>query len=264
MAKLLVKRGKEAFREARRAREAGETPRGWEARLAERARRAYEDARATEETVEEESETPAGFESRSGRGEEEEDSWSRGDGWDAGDGGDARAREETEEKEEEGDDDARAESDGAGIGLRVLYRDTFDEATRAARETTDDAAEEGDAAGETRTRWLVVACTRQSPTCRYLAPILGILSHDSAFTSVGGGGYAVGWVDCTPADVRPWCLERLGATAVPRLVAFANGREKPYEGGFKGDCTHEIRRFAQSFATESTTCDESTRATGDG
>ena len=36
MAKLLVKRGKEAFREARRAREAGETPRGWEARLAER------------------------------------------------------------------------------------------------------------------------------------------------------------------------------------------------------------------------------------
>ena len=69
MAKLLVKRGKEAFREARRAREAGETPRGWEARLAERARRAYEDATATEETVEEESETPAGFESRSGRGE---------------------------------------------------------------------------------------------------------------------------------------------------------------------------------------------------
>ena len=259
MAKFLVKRGKEAFREARRAREAGETPRGWEARLAERTRRAYEDATATGETVEEESETPAGFESRSGTGREEEESWSRADGWDAGDGGDARAREETEE----GDDAARAESDGAGIGLRVLYRDTFDEATRAARETTDDAAEEGAADGETRTRWLVVACTRQSRTCRYLAPILGILSHDSAFTSVGGGGYAVGWVDCTPADVRPWCLERLGATAVPRLVAFANGREKPYEGGFKGDCTHEIRRFAQSFATESTTCDES-RATGDG
>ena len=145
-----------------------------------------------------------------------------------------------------------------------MYRDTFDEATRAARETTDDAAEEGDADDETRPRWLVVACTRQSPTCRYLAPILGILSHNSAFTSVGGGGYAVGWVDCTPADVRPWCLQRLGATAVPRLVAFANGREKPYEGGFKGDCTHEIRRFAQSFATESTMCDESTRATGDG
>ena len=74
MAKFLVKRGKEAFREARRAREAGETPRGWEARLAERTRRAYEDATATGETVEEESETPAGF-ARSGTGGEEEESW---------------------------------------------------------------------------------------------------------------------------------------------------------------------------------------------
>lgn len=270
MSKFIVKRGKEAFREARRAREAGETPRGWEARLAEWARRAYEDARSTAETSEGAPETRARFESRSGAGGEGSESWSREDGWDLGEE-DARARDSKGGDERANNDDAdgdadettRVESDGAGIGLRVLYPDTFDDATRAAREPTCDAAKDVDADGETRNRWLVVACTRQSPTCRHLAPILGILSHDSAFTSVDGGGYAVGWVDCTPVDVRPWCLERLGATAVPKLVAFANGREKPYGGGFKGEYAHKIRRFSLSFAAESTACDASTRATAD-
>ena len=231
-----------ALREAREARARGETPESWA-------------ARALSSALGDRLGALGGKSDRSG------------DGVDVGDvggggGGDARAGRGTadadatfEARDRDASDDGRwdsgavsaradeardgeRESDGAGAGVRVLRPETFESAVAGA-----------DAGG----RWLVAACARSSPTCRALAPELAILALDSAFTSSqdGGAGFSVGWVDCSPESARGWCVERLGAKAVPRLIAVANGRERAYEGAFRGtNYMRDIRAFAESFASE--------------
>lgn len=221
-----------ALREAREARARGETPESWVARALERALgdrlgrvgggiRASSDVHEVDARGDDAREgCAATFETRDGDASDDAR-------WDSG-----AARERASEAR----GDAR-ESDGAGAGVRVLRPEMFESAL----------AETG-----ARGRWLVAACARSSPTCRALAPELAILALDSAFTSSedGGAGFNVGWVDCSPERARGWCVERLGASAVPRLVAIANGRERAYEGAFRGDgYVHDIRAFAESFAS---------------
>jgi len=249
----VLKYGREALREARAAREAGRAPRGWSARAADWATRRLEAGRRDGDDDDDDDARRA-FDSRA------DDAWRETEDWDAGASEDADASGDATTTTRDAGSTARdandAESDGAGVGTRVLYPETFDAATAAARCEAGTCASDG--SSDDVERWLVVACARSSPTCRDLAPRLALMSHDSAFTSKEGAGYGVGWVDCTPENARGWCVDRLGAKAVPTIVAIARGREKTYGGGFKGDFMREIRRFATSHAASaSTSCSAS-------
>ena len=250
---MAVKYGKEALREARAAREAGRAPNGWTARAVDWATRKLEERRDDDEEGD-------GGRARSAFEGSTDEGWRETEDWDSGASEDADASGDAATKDADAGsvtrDEDETESDGAGVGMRVMYPETFDEVTAAARNEAGACASDG--SSDDVERWLVVACARSSPTCRDLAPRLALMSHDSAFTSSEGAGYGVGWVDCTPENARGWCVNRLGAKAVPTIVAIARGREETYDGGFKGDFMREIRRFATSHAASaSTSCSAS-------
>ena len=154
-----MRSGRAAFKEAREAKAKGEEPDSWLARAASWTMRAYEDAKAdymgrTSETQGDE--THIRLDDRL----DESASWQESDAWDLGDAGDADNR-----RESGGDaelDDDPDDNDGEGAGIVLMYPETFDELTSAAFQSQDSCA----SASSVRAteNWLIVACTRSSPT----------------------------------------------------------------------------------------------------
>ena len=134
----MLKYGREALREARAAREAGRAPRGWSARAAAWATRRLEAGRRDGDDDDDDDARRA-FDSRA------DDAWRETEDWDAGASEDADASGDATTTTRDARSTARdandAESDGAGVGTRVLYPETFDAATAAARREAGDVRE---------------------------------------------------------------------------------------------------------------------------
>ena len=245
MAKALVKAARQATKASAEREARGERADGWFERAVDWAR---ETARARLRKDDEASEPVVTFDARSDEDVDE--------AWDAGEDEDEEALEDRNDTGDDGDADGDArtrESDGEGLGIRVLYEDTFENVTTRARLMSCDAGATD--AVDSPARWLIALCARTSPTCRALAPELALLSHDSAFAPEDASGYGVGWIDCTSDASRAWCVERFDVRAVPKIIAILpGGDEIAYDGTFEGAYVHAIRAWALERGEESNSC----------
>ena len=245
MAKALVKAARQATKASAEREARGERADGWFERAVDWAR---ETARARLRKDDDASEPVVAFDARSDEDVDE--------AWDAGEDEDEEALEDRNDTGDDGDADGDArtrESDGEGLGIRVLYEDTFENVTTRARMMSCDAGATD--AVDSPARWLIALCARTSPTCRALAPELALLSHDSAFAPEDASGYGVGWIDCTSDASRAWCIERFDVRAVPKIIAILpGGDEIAYGGTFEGAYVHAIRAWALKRGEESNSC----------
>ena len=245
MAKALVKAARQATKASAEREARGERADGWFERAVDWAR---ETARARLRKDDDASEPVVAFDARSDEDVDE--------AWDAGEDEDEEALEDRNDTGDDGDADGDArtrESDGEGLGIRVLYEDTFENVTTRARMMSCDAGATD--AVDSPARWLIALCARTSPTCRALAPELALLSHDSAFAPEDASGYGVGWIDCTSDASRAWCIERFDVRAVPKIIAILpGGDEIAYGGTFEGAYVHAIRAWALERGEESNSC----------
>ena len=245
VAKALVKAARQATKASAEREARGERADGWFERAVDWAR---ETARARLRKDDVASEPVVAFDARSDEDVDE--------AWDAGEDEDEEALEDRNDTGDDGDADGDArtrESDGEGLGIRVLYEDTFENVTTRARMMSCDAGATD--AVDSPARWLIALCARTSPTCRALAPELALLSHDSAFAPEDASGYGVGWIDCTSDASRAWCVERFDVRAVPKIIAILpGGDEIAYDGTFEGAYVPAIRAWALERGEESNSC----------
>ena len=245
VAKALVKAARQATKASAEREARGERADGWFERAVDWAR---ETARARLRKDDDASEPVVTFDARSDEDVDE--------AWDAGEDEDEEALEDRNDTGDDGDDDGDArtrESDGEGLGIRVLDEDTFENVTTRARMMSCDAGATD--AVDSPARWLIALCARTSPTCRALAPELALLSHDSAFAPEDASGYGVGWIDCTSDASRAWCVERFDVRAVPKIIAILpGGDEIAYDGTFEGAYVSAIRAWALERGEESNSC----------